>query len=124
MQGRFKSLPLQVQFRALLAVVVPLGCIAAFMLWQRSLDGFVWISISAFYASLAGLLWFVQVQLIRPVRQISLYAQQVSASDLADLRSADLHFTHGDQAAGNELQSITVALKRLLRSLKVQRGSR
>jgi HAMP domain-containing protein len=124
MPGGFERQPLQTQFRVPMGVVLALGCIMALVLWRSRLDGMAWITIGAFFASLAYLLWFVQAHLIRPVRQISVYAQKVSESDIADLNSAELHFSLADQKSGNELQRMTVALKRLLRSLKVQRNGR
>ena len=124
MRGGFNRLPLQKQFRAPMGTVVAFACVMTFVLWRSRLDGIAWISIGAFFASLTYLLWFVQFHVIRPVRQISAYAQKVSESDLADLSSAELHFSPADQKSGNELQRMTVALKRLLRSLKVQRERR
>lgn len=122
MAGRFVRLPLQAQFCSLVGLVALLACVVAFLLWNSKLGGLAWVSIGTFFASLAGLLWFVQLQLIRPVREISAYAQQVSESDLADLKSADLRFTRVDDSSRNEIQRLNVALKRLLRSLKVQRN--
>ena len=124
MSGRFVRLSLQTQFWVLMGFVALLGSIMAFLLWRSRLDDLAWFGVGTFLASLVGLLWFVQVQLIWPVRRISVYALQVSESDLADLRSADLRFTRGDQTSGNEIQRMNVALKRLLRSLKVQRENR
>ena len=124
MDGGFQRQPLHAQFRAPMGVVLALGGVTAFVLWQSRLEGIAWISIGAFYASLAYLLWFVQVRLIKPFRQISVYAQKVSESDLANLSTADLQFSQADQKSGNEFHRMTVALKRLLRSLKIQRDRR
>ena len=124
MAGGFQRQPLQTQFRAPMGVVLALGCLTTFVLWRCRLEGAAWISIGALYASLAYLLWFVQARLIHPLRQLSVYAQKISESDLADLSTADLQFSQADQKSGNELHRMTVALKRLLRSLKIQRDRR
>lgn len=124
MSGRFARLPLQAQFCWISGSVAVVGTAMALVLWGNHLDRTAWLSVGCFFASLASLLWFVQVRLIRPVREISLYAERVSESDLAELHSADLRFPGGDTTSANEIQRMNVALRRLLRSLKLQRERR
>lgn len=87
----------------------------------EAVGGTAWVSVAAFIASLVGLLWFVRSQVIRPINQLSGYASQASESDIANMKGLDLRFTEADETSRNEVQRMSVALKRLLRSLKLQR---
>jgi len=76
--------------------------------------------IAAFLASLALLLWFVQSAIIDPIRQLSNSTSQASEADIVEIQAASLRFTQADESSRNEIQRLGVAVKRLLRSLKVQ----
>lgn len=86
----------------------------------ESLGAVAWVGIAAFLAALSALLWFVQSAVIAPVRRLSRSAGKASESDIADIRTASLRFTPADETSRNEVQCLGVAIKRLLRSLKVQ----
>jgi HAMP domain-containing protein len=87
----------------------------------EAVGGTAWVSVVAFIASLLGLLVFVRRQVIAPINQLSAYAGQASEGDIADLKSVNLKFSENDESSRNEVHRMNVALKRLLRSLKVQR---
>jgi HAMP domain-containing protein len=80
-----------------------------------------WGGIAAFVASILALLWFVRRAMISPLRQLSDYATRTSESDVADIDAQSLRISEADEESRNEVHRMTVAIKRLLRSLKVQR---
>ena len=86
-----------------------------------SLGPAAWLSIGGFIASLGGLLWFVRRAVIAPVQRLSAFASQASESDVEDIKGRNLRFTEAEETSRNEVHRLGVAVKRLLRSLKVQR---
>ena len=77
-----------------------------------------WVGIGAFVASVVAFLWFVQSVVIAPVQRLSRAAAHLSESDIADIHPTALRFTH--EGSRNDIHRLDLAVKRLLRSLKVQ----
>ena len=84
-----------------------------------AIGGVAWLGVGLFMALFATMLWFVQRLVIAPVQRLSRSAAQASEADIADIRPADLRLTH--DGSRNDIHRLDVAIKRLLRSLVVQR---
>ena len=84
-----------------------------------AIGGLAWLGVGIFMVSLAVMLWFVQRAVIAPVRRLSRSAAQASEADIADIRPADLRLTQ--DGSRNDVHRLDLAIKRLLRSLVVQR---
>lgn len=84
-----------------------------------AIGGVAWLAVGLFMALFATMLWFVQRLVIAPVQRLSRSAAQASEADIADIRPADLRLTQ--DGSRNDIHLLDVAIKRLLRSLVVQR---
>jgi len=87
----------------------------------HALGPVAWFSIGGFVASLACMLWFIRRAIIAPLRRLSTYASRASEADIAEIKGASLRFTAAEETSRNEVHRLSVAVKRMLRSLKVQR---
>ena len=74
----------------------------------------------AFLLAIAAAVWFVGHEFIAPIQRFCRRAERVSEADVANINAEALRFN--DKVSNDELHRLDVAIKRLLRSIRIQRS--
>ena len=83
-----------------------------------------WTALGLLALLITGFLWFVKRRVLGPIGAMSQAAAQASMTDVSDLRAADWDIHGGPRDSRNEIHALAAAVKRLLRSVQMQRRTR
>jgi HAMP domain-containing protein len=113
------------QFHTLVLATVAFGVIASYLLLidatssgTLAMGTATWVAIGVFVSALLGCLWFVQRAVLTPMGRLATEAMLASETDPADLYPAALVIRETESR--NEIHRLDVAIKRLLRSVRLQ----
>lgn len=83
-----------------------------------------WGALALLAAVVGGFLWFLRQRVIQPIHAMSMAASSASMTDAADLRLLDFGRPAGSRHSRNEMDALSAAFRRLLRSVQVQRRAK
>lgn len=80
----------------------------------------VLLVMAALVVAMAVTAWFVGREVIAPIQRLCRRAERVSEADVANINAEALRFT--DRTSSIDLHRLDMAIKRLLRSIRIQRS--